>query len=98
MKWSWPIVGLMSTAGLLLPMSAVPESHVEIGATKGGLSATAHVTFKIVIPPMLFLQVGTGNERGNVILSGAARKSISQNSACTLGDVTRPVVCTASMP
>lgn len=119
----------MSSAGLLLPLSAVPESHLDSSATKGAMSATAHVTFKIVIPPVLFLEVGPASERGqdaqtvavmsnnhnvslnatvrasdsalprgNVILSGAARKAISQTSSCTLGDVTRPVVCTASMP
>jgi hypothetical protein len=41
-----------------LPMAAQAESNVSTGA--GALTATARVNFSIVIPKVLWLQVGTG--------------------------------------
>ncbi|MEP6548301.1 MAG: hypothetical protein ABJD53_12635 [Gammaproteobacteria bacterium] len=51
----------MSTASLLLPLTAVPESHVQTAAPGVVVSATAHVNFKIVIPTVLSLRMGDGN-------------------------------------
>lgn len=45
-------------AAAALPLAAVAESNVSSGA--GTLSASARVNFSIVIPRLLFLQVGTG--------------------------------------
>jgi hypothetical protein len=59
-KWSWAINGLMSSAALLVPMTAVPESRIQTGT---GLQATAHLNFKIVIPKVLYLHVAGVNDR-----------------------------------
>ena len=51
----------MSTASLLLPLTAVPESHVQTVEPSSAVTATAHVNFKIIIPQVLSLQMGDGN-------------------------------------
>jgi hypothetical protein len=56
-KCSWAPKGVASTAALLLPLMAVAESHLQAG-TGAALVATAHLNFKIVIPQVLYLQVG----------------------------------------
>jgi hypothetical protein len=53
----------MSSAALLVPMMAVPESRIQEGAGTG-LQATAHLNFKIVIPKVLYLHVAGANDRG----------------------------------
>ena len=54
----------------LLPSMAVPESRVASGAPGAALRATAHVTFKVIIPKVLYVRVGTASENaldpGNV--------------------------------
>ncbi len=58
MKWRCASYGLMSSAALLLPFTAVPESLVQTAAPGTAASVAAHVNFKIVIPQVLYLQVG----------------------------------------
>ena len=62
-KWSWAFNGLMSSAALLLPIAAVPESSIQSEGASTAVQATAHVNFKIVIPKVLYLQVGSGDHR-----------------------------------
>jgi hypothetical protein len=47
----------MSTASLLLPLTAASESHVQTAAPTSRVTATASVNFKIVIPKVLSLQI-----------------------------------------
>ena len=61
MKWHCAFNGLMSSIALLLPLMAVPESRIESGPVSAASSTTAHVNFKIVIPQLLYLQVGPTN-------------------------------------
>jgi hypothetical protein len=59
---SWAVNGLMSSAALLWPIAAVPESRVQSEGAASAVQAAAHVDFRIVIPKVLYLHVGTGNE------------------------------------
>jgi len=59
----WGIKGLMSSAALLVPMMAVPESRIQPEGAGSGLQATAHLNFKIVIPKVLYLHVAGVNDR-----------------------------------
>ena len=61
MKWRRWLEGLMSTAALLLPLTAVPESRIQTASAGAAANATAHVNFKIVIPQVLYLHVGDEN-------------------------------------
>jgi hypothetical protein len=82
MKWPWAIGGPLISAALLLPILAAAESHIQSVAVNGALRATAHVDFKITIPKMLSLDVGTELHRGQ----GAQRVAIiSNNRTVTLG-------------
>ena len=106
MKRSWAFNGLMRTAtlllpltaALLLPLTAATESQIKSAAPNAALSATAQLNFKIIIPKVLYLQVG----RDGVILNAGARKGLAQEALCTLdGQSTLAgsrLVCTASMP
>ena len=47
----------MSTASLLLPLTAASESRVQTAAPTARVSAAASVNFKIVIPRVLSLQM-----------------------------------------
>jgi hypothetical protein len=88
----------MSTAAVLLPLTAATESQVRNGTANASLSATAQLNFKIIIPTVLYLQVGPDG----VILGDAARKPSAQQTRCTPDG--KPAVagsrliCTASMP
>ena len=62
-KWSWAFNGLVSSAALLLPIAAVPESRVQSEGASAAVQATAHVNFKIVIPKVLYLHMGAGDDR-----------------------------------
>jgi hypothetical protein len=64
----------MSTA-LLMPMMAAPESHVQTAAASTAVNAVAHVNFKIVIPTVLYLRMGSARDRGD----GAKTVSIMSN-------------------
>jgi hypothetical protein len=55
---------LTCAGALLLPLMAVPESHIQSGAAGVPMSATAHLNFKIVIPQVLSLQTGNGDDHG----------------------------------
>ncbi len=57
MKWTCAFNGLMSTASLLLPLTAASESHLQTAAPTARATATAGVDFKIVIPKVLSLQM-----------------------------------------
>jgi hypothetical protein len=74
MKCPWAFNGLMSTA-LLMPMVAAPESHVQTAAASTAANAAAHVNFKIVIPTVLYLRMGSANDRGD----GAKTVTIMSN-------------------
>jgi hypothetical protein len=65
----------MSTAALLMPMMAAPESHVQTAAMSAATNAAAHVNFKIVIPTVLYLRMGSANDRGD----GAKTVTIMSN-------------------
>lgn len=57
------IIRTLALSSIALAMAALPgvtraESNYQTGA--GALTATAHVDFTIIIPKILFLQVGTG--------------------------------------
>jgi hypothetical protein len=94
MKWHEALSGLMmSGTALLLPLTAMPESQIQTGSASAVSSATAHVNFKIVIPQVLYLQVGAG-------------KAITQDAQCKLTPApggasppgTHTIICTASKP
>jgi hypothetical protein len=68
--------GLVSSAALLLPISTGAESHLQMRAPGAALKATAHVDFKIVIPPVLSLDV---SER-SVRVPGAQPVAVMSNS------------------
>ena len=78
----------MSTAALLMPMMAAPESHVQTAAASTATNVAAHVNFKIVIPTVLSLRMESAIDRGrgaktvtimsngrNVMLSSTTRSS-----------------------
>jgi hypothetical protein len=60
-KWTCAFNGLMSTASLLLPLTAVSESRVQTAAPTARVTAMASVNFKIVIPKVLSLQMSDGS-------------------------------------
>ena len=61
MKWSYAFNGLMSTAALLLPLTAATDSRVQTGAPGTSVSAIAQVNFKIIVPTVLYLHLGSGS-------------------------------------
>jgi len=75
-KWSKALNGSMGTAALLLPMMVAGESHIQTEAPGTAATATAHVNFKIVIPKVLYLRVGGGNEP----IEGAQTVAVMSNS------------------
>ena len=88
-------------AGIVLsPGVARAESNVQTGA--GSLTATAHLDFQIVIPRVLFLQVGTGTLLANnvtvdrIVYDLSATPAIigngTQQTATSGGDVSPGVV------
>jgi hypothetical protein len=75
-KRSWAFNGLMSSAALLLPLTAATESQIGIGAPSASLTATAQLNFKIIIPKVLYLHVG--RERDGI--EGSQTVAIMSNS------------------
>jgi hypothetical protein len=57
------LAAALVVAGLIAGPGARAESNAQTGA--GALTATAHLDFQIVIPRVLFLQVGTGTYLAN---------------------------------
>lgn len=77
-------VGALIGAALLLPWQVTAESSLATGARTASVGATAHLDFKIVIPPVLALSI----ESTGVAAGAAPRVSIFSN--------TRHVLLTAS--
>lgn len=89
MKWHHAVGGLMSTAAILMPLSAVPESQIQTAAPGKAVSASAHVNFKIVIPPVLYLSA-TG-EQTVAVMSNSRNITLNATSAAdTAGANGRP--------
>ncbi|HEV7614493.1 MAG TPA: hypothetical protein VGO37_21625 [Steroidobacteraceae bacterium] len=61
---------------LLLPSMVSAESHIQAVALNDAPTATARVNFKIVIPRVLYVRLGTGNDRA----VGAETVAIMSNS------------------
>ena len=83
MKWTCAFNGLVSTASLLLPLTAVPESHVQTAAPGATLTASTHVNFKIVIPKVLSLQMGDAKSlamNGETVAVTSNGHSVSLNA------------------
>jgi hypothetical protein len=51
---------VIGAALLMLPRPAAPDSHLATGARDAALRATAHLDFKIIIPPVLGLNLDSG--------------------------------------
>jgi hypothetical protein len=75
-KW-WAFNGSMSTAALLLPLMVAADSHVQTKSANAASVAASHVDFKIVIPTVLYLHVGSANDRTT---RGAETVAIMSNS------------------
>jgi len=56
---------LASCAALLLPLFAAADSQLQLRSGSGATSAAAHVTFKIVIPTVLSLDMAQDPERAH---------------------------------
>jgi hypothetical protein len=54
---------LASCAAVLLPLFAAADSQLQLRSGSGATSATAHLTFKIVIPTVLSLDLPSDAER-----------------------------------
>jgi hypothetical protein len=66
----------MSAVAVLLPLTAATESQIRSGAPSASLSATAQLNFKIIIPKVLYLQVGREGDR----IEGPQTVAIMSNS------------------
>lgn len=53
----------LAAAGAALPLASHAESSFQTGA--GALTANARLDFRVTIPKVLFLQIGTGTNLGN---------------------------------
>jgi hypothetical protein len=74
-KWPWAFSSLINSAALLLPILAAGDSQLQM-RTARGLTATAHVNFRIVIPTVLSLDTGSGYDRA----AGGRTVAIFSNS------------------
>jgi hypothetical protein len=74
-KW-WAFNGSMSTAALLLPLMVAADSHIQTKAA-GAAATVTHLDFKIIIPTVLYLHVGSANDRTT---QGAETVAIMSNS------------------
>lgn len=87
------LVGGGAAAAWLLPSMAVPESRVASGAPGTALSASARVTFKIIIPKVLYVRVGNVSENvldaGNVAVMSNGHNA-TLNAALRTLDSTAP--------
>jgi hypothetical protein len=80
------VVAVLAAAALLLPGPLSAESSLQSGAKTASVGASAHLDFRIIIPPVLALSI----ESGNLAPGAAPRVSILSN--------TRHVMLTASAP
>jgi hypothetical protein len=62
-KWSWAVNGSMSVAALLLPLMVAADSQIQTEGANAASVATTHVNFKIIIPTVLSLRIGSGSGR-----------------------------------
>jgi hypothetical protein len=86
----------------LLPLLAPGESHLATGHGSASEQsvATAHVTFKIVIPQTLAMEFA-GTEPHRLLLSAAGHRSIARFESClpvAAASAPRSVSCTVSTP
>lgn len=86
MKWPYAFNALMSTAALLLPLTAATDSRVQTGAPGTSLSSTAQVNFKIIIPTVLYLHV----ERASDQAAGVETVAIMSNGHNVTLNATTP--------
>jgi hypothetical protein len=80
-KWSCTFNVLIGSAALLLPLTAATESHLQTGATNAGLSATAQVNFKIVIPRVLYLHLAGGSEGAQTVAVMSNSHNVTLNAS-----------------
>jgi len=87
------LVGGGVAGAWLLPSMAVPESRIASGAPGAALSATARVTFKIIIPKVLYVRVENVSENaldaGNVAVTSNGHNA-TLNAALRTLDSTAP--------
>lgn len=86
MKWPYAFNGLMSTAALLLPLTAATDSRIQTAAPGTPVNATAQVNFKITIPTVLYLNVDSGSGRNG----GVETVSIMSNGRTVALNATSP--------
>ena len=67
----------MSTAALLLPLMVAADSHIQTKAADAAATVTNHLDFKIIIPTVLYLHVGSANDGTT---RGAETVAIMSNS------------------
>jgi hypothetical protein len=79
-------VGALIAAALLIPWQVTAESSLQSGARTATAGATAHLDFRIIIPPMLALSI----DSAGVPVGAAPRVNVLSN--------TRHVLLTASSP
>ncbi|HWG71576.1 MAG TPA: hypothetical protein VN692_19335 [Steroidobacteraceae bacterium] len=87
----------MSAAALLLllPLSAAADSRMQAASAGSAASATVSVNFKIVIPTVLYLHLGSESA---AIMSNN-RKTMVQKARCApAAPNAGRMLCTASMP
>ena len=76
MQGSKNFTGAICVVAVLLPSMVAAESHLQTKAVGTASVATARVNFKIVIPTVLYLQVGNAADRA----LGAETVAIMSNS------------------
>lgn len=106
LKWSWVIGRPLSCAALLLPFLASADSQLNTRAVNGAVLATAHLDFKIIIPKVLSLEMGTlrlesgiGGQpcgRHSAIMSNNRNVTLSATAGAAAN--THRMTCTVSMP
>jgi hypothetical protein len=92
-KWSWAVNGSMSVAALLLPLMVAADSQIQTSAANAASVATAHVNFKIIIPKVLSLRIGSGSTAGAetvAIMSNGRNVSLNATLRTAEPDVHAP--------
>jgi hypothetical protein len=62
-QWAKNFTGAICVVALLLPSMVAAESHIQTKAAGTASVAMARVNFKIVIPTVLYMQVGNAADR-----------------------------------
>jgi hypothetical protein len=94
-KWSKGFNGSMSVVALLLPLMVAAESHIQTEAASAAPAVTAHVNFKIIIPKVLYLRVGSGSDRAEgaetvAVMSNGRNVSLNATVRTLDSDVRAP--------